>query len=184
MRMRRVVGAGLGLCAVAGCARPNRPAPSRAACPAPRIATHDWRAVRESAAVVFRLPPAFVERARQAGAREWALNGDWQQYILTGFIESSSPVVSLGRAPATGMLEMTQCVDSVAGREVLVQAWRTRGGMFRDGRRRDRYDVFAVVAVHPALRFYLASGSHRRATQDLALAAVRTIAIPEGFPPR
>jgi hypothetical protein len=133
--------------------------------------------------VVFRLPPAFVERAREAGAREWDLDGDFQQYILAGFIESSSPVVSLGRAPAAGMLEMTQCVDSIGGREVLVQAWRTRGGTFRDGRRLDRYDVFAVVEVHPELRFYLASGSYRRQTQDLALAVVRTIAIGPQSPP-
>jgi hypothetical protein len=177
------VSAVLVACGFAGCARPARTAPSRAACPAPRADTRDWRIVQDSAEVVFRLPPAFVERARSEGAREWLLTGDFQQYVLTGFIASSSPVAALGRAPAPGMLEMSQCVDSVGGREVLVQAWRTVGGTFREGRRRDRYDVFAVVAVHPELRFYLASGSYRRQTQDLALAVVRSIAIGPG-PPR
>lgn len=125
----------------------------------------------------FRVPPGVTERTREPGPRSWYLNDDFQQYLLTGFIASSSPVVSLGRAPAPGMMDMTQCVDSVAGREVLVQAWRTRGGTFRNGRRMDRYDVFAVVAVDPQRRFYVASGGYTRQMQDLALAAVRTIVV-------
>jgi len=145
--------------------------------------TRDWPVVHESAAVSFRVPPAVTEHSREPGTRSWRLNDDFQQYILAGFIASSSPVASLGRAPAPGMLEMTQCVDSVAGREVLVQAWRTRGGTFRDGRRLDRYDVFAVVAVDPELRFYLASGGYTRDMQDLALAVVRTIVVGQGSPP-
>jgi hypothetical protein len=80
------------------------------------------------------------------------------------------------------MMEMTQCVDSIGGRQALVQAWRTRGGTFRDGQRMDRYDVFAVVPVSPVLRFYIASGSHRRETQQLALAAVRTIVVAPASP--
>ena len=125
----------------------------------------------------FRVPPGVTEHTREPGPRSWYLGNDFQQYLLTGFIASSSPVASLGRAPSPGMLEMTQCVDSVAGREVLVQAWRTLGGTFRNGQRMDRYDVFAVVAVDPVRRFYLASGGYTREMQDLALAAVRTIGV-------
>jgi hypothetical protein len=76
------------------------------------------------------------------------------------------------------MMEMSQCVDSIGGRQVLVQAWRTRGGTFRNGQRMDRYDVFAVVPVSPERRFYLASGSHRPQTQQTVLEVVRTIALP------
>lgn len=171
--------ASLALLAVfsAGCARTTRVAPASPACPAPRQDTGDWRDVAEPEGVSFRLPAAFVEQPRDEGAHRWHLRGDFSEYVLAGFIASSSPVETLGRAPSPGMMEMTQCIDSVGGRQVLVQAWRTRGGTFREGRRMDRYDVFAVVAVHPQLRFYIASGSHRRETQQAALTVVRTIAI-------
>lgn len=166
-----------------GCARLGRLAPSHAACPLPGRETGEWRAVTESLGVNFRVPATFVEHPRDSGARRWYLHGGFVEYLMAGFIPSSSPVQALGRAPAVGMMEMTQCVDSIAGREVLVQAWRTRGGTFLNGRRLDRYDVFAVVPVHPELRFYIASGSHRRDTQRLALAVVRTIVIAAGSPP-
>lgn len=167
-----------------GCVGPARIAPAHAACPAPRQDTGDWRAVAESAGVSFLVPAAFVQQPRDEGATRWYLRGDFSEYILAGFIPSSSPPPALGRVPNPGMVEMTQCVDSIGGREVLVQAWRTRGGTFREGRRMDRYDVFAVVAVHPELRFYLASGSHRPETQRAALAVVRTIAIAPARPER
>ena len=133
--------------------------------------------------MTFRLPAAFVEQPPDGGARRWYLRGVFVEYIMAGFIPSSSPVQALGRAPAVGMMEMTQCVDSIGGREVLVQAWRTRGGTFLNGRRMDRYDIFAVFPVHPELRFYIASGSHRRETQQVALAVVRTIVVTTGSSP-
>jgi len=92
------IGAVLIMCGIAGCIRPSRTAPSRAACPAPRSHTQDWGIVHESALVVFRLPPAFIERSRETGARAWALHGDFQQYILAGFIESSAGSGARGRA--------------------------------------------------------------------------------------
>jgi len=132
--------------------------------------------------VSFRLPAAYQERAPHSGIREWDLGGDSQQYVLVGYIASSSPPATLGRVVSPGMLEMTQCVDSAGGREVLVQSWRTPAGTFRQGRRLDRYDVFAVVPVRPDLRFYLASGGYERRTQDIALAAVRTIVVAASPP--
>ena len=166
-----------------GCAGRQRLAPARPACPAARVSTHGWPLVTDSAGVSYRLPAAFAERATGAAFREWLLEGDFQQSIAVGFMPSSSPASSLGRTASPGMLEMTQCVDSVGSREVLVQAWRTRGGVFRDGRHRDRYDVFAVVPVRADLRLYLASGGYERRTQELALAVVRTIAVAAGSPP-
>lgn len=160
------------------CARPPRSvAPARPACPELRIATTDWVPVADSAGVSFRLPPGFREAARIGEARQWELDGDLSPYVIAGFLASSSPPAALGRFVSPGMLEMTQCIDVVGGREVLVQAWRTQGGTFRNGRRLDRYDVFAVVPVRPDLRFYLSSGGHERHTQDLALAVVRTIVV-------
>ena len=161
----------------ASCVRPTGVAPALAACPAPRHQTDGWRAVSESAGVSFRIPPAFVEQPVDEGAHRFHLRGDFSEYLLAGFIASSSPAESMGRVPGPGMMEMTQCVDSIGGRQSLVQAWRTQGGTFREGRRMDRYDVFAVVPVSPVLRFYIASGSHRRETQQVALTAVRTIVV-------
>lgn len=168
----------------AGCVGPTRIAPAHAACPAPRQDTGGWRAVSESAGVSFLVPDGFVQQPRDEGDTRWYLHGDFSEYILAGFIPSSSPPEAMGRVPSVGMMEMTQCVDSIGGRQVLVQAWRTRGGTFRDGQRMDRYDVFAVFAVHSELRFYLASGSHRPETQRAALAVVRTIAIAPARPER
>ncbi len=160
------------------CARPPRSvAPARPACPELRIATTGWVPVTESAGVSFRLPPGFREAAPVGPARHWELDGDFSQYVTAGFIASSSPPAALGRFVSPGMFEMTQCMDVVGGREMLVQSWRTHGGTFRNGQRLDRYDVFAVVPVRPDLRFYLASGGYERRTQDLALAAVRTIIV-------
>jgi hypothetical protein len=140
------------------------------------VSSDDWTLVADSAGVSFRLPAAFHERAPREGVREWDL-GDPQQYMLVGYIASSQPPATLGRVVSPGMEEMTQCIDSVGGRGVLVQAWRTVGGTFREGRRQDRYDVFAVLAVRPDVRLYLASGGYERRVQEIALAAVRTIAV-------
>jgi hypothetical protein len=180
---RPVAGAAaLTMVIAAGCVRPAGIAPALAACPAPRQQTDDWRAVAESAGVSFRIPPAFVEQPRDEGAHRFYLRGDFSEYLLAGFIESSAPAEAMGRVPSPGMMEMSQCVDSIGGRQVLVQAWRTRDGTFRDGQRMDRYDVFAVVPVTPELRLYIASGSHRRETQHLALVAVRTIVVAPAPP--
>ena len=160
---------------VAACVHPARLVPARAACPAPRVDTGSWRAVSQGP-VTYRVPDVFARSDTDAVTYHWH-GGDTQQYITTGFIESSSPVVALGRTPYPGAHEMTQCVDSVAGREVLVQAWRTSGGVYRNFKRLDRYDVFAVVPLTATRRFYLASGSYLPETQTIALALVRTIVV-------
>jgi len=150
---------------------------ARPACPAPALRTDRWVTIQDSSGVAFRLPPGYQEHPTGTGMREWFLDGDNQRYIALGFIASSNPPASLGRLVSPGMEEMTQCIDSLGSREVLVQSYRTRGGTFRNGQRLDRYDVFAVVPLRADLRLYLMSGSYQRATQDVALAAVRTITI-------
>jgi hypothetical protein len=181
MNVRQVVCIGL-LSTIGACARLPRVAPSRPACPPPGVSTAAWVPIFDSDGVSFRLPAAYREAAPADGARHWELGGDFSQYITTGFIASSSPPADLGRVVSPGMREMTQCIDSVGGRELLVQAWRTPGGTFRNGRRLDRYDVFAVVPVSPVLRFYLASGGFERRSQEWALAAVRTIIVARSPP--
>jgi hypothetical protein len=176
MDARRLLYLGL-LGPLLSCGRAPHLTPARAACPSPRLVTTDWVTVADSAGVSFRVPPGYREAARENGALHWEFDGDFQQYLTAGFIASSSPPAALGRYVSPGMLEMTQCIDRIGGREVLVQAWRTPGGTFRNGRRLDRYDVFAVLAVRPDLRFYLASGGFQRRTQELVLAAVRTILV-------
>ena len=178
VRARIGLAAVLATLGAVSCLPHSRPTPSRPACPGPRLDARDWMVVQDESGVGFRLPRDFVERPHEAGGREWALRGDFQQYVETGLIRSSTPVEAMGRAPGAGMMEMMQCIDSVGGQAVLVQAWRTRDGTFRNGRRLDRYDVFAVVALEPSLRFYLASGGYERSTQDFALAAVRTLSVP------
>lgn len=181
MSARHIVCLGL-LSSIGSCARLPRVAPSRPACPPPNVSTGGWEPIVDSDGVSFRLPAAYREAAPADGARHWELGGDFSQYITAGFIASSSPPAGLGRVVSPGMLEMTQCIDSVGGREVLVQAWRTRGGTFRNGQRLDRYDVFAVVPVGPVMRFYLSSGGFERRSQEWALAAVRTIIVASSPP--
>jgi len=145
------------------------------ACPAPHVRTDRWATVRDSFGVTLRLPPAFTAYDTRTAMREWVTTGG--SYIGIGTIASSNPPASLGRFVSPGMVEMTQCIDSIASREALVQTWRTVGGVFHSGRRSDRYDVFAVIPVRADLRVYFMSGSTDRKTQEAALAVLRSITI-------
>jgi len=153
--------------------------PAIPACPAPAVAVADWPLVEDSAGVTFRLPADYVERPPLSGAqyRRWDLGGDVAQSTAIGFIHSYEPMVALRRAPSIGMQEMTECIDSVAGREILVQAWRTVGGTFRNGRRQDKYEAFALIPVQPGLIVFLAGGGYDRRAQLLALATARTFRV-------
>jgi hypothetical protein len=148
------------------------------ACPAPALDPADWTPVRDSARVTYRVPAAFVsEPAGELSYRRWTARADLSGYLWTGFIRSPEHWITLRRAPSPGMHEMSECMDSVAGREVLVQAWRAEGGIFEQGRRRDRYDVFALVPLEPGLTLYLTGGAADRRTQEVLLAVVRTVAV-------
>ncbi|MDH5550065.1 MAG: hypothetical protein OEZ42_09180 [Gemmatimonadota bacterium] len=169
----------------AGCHRASVPAPSPeileavAACPAPSIDTRGWQIVVDSTGVRYRLPAEFVERPSSSPSwRRWDLAGDFQQSVEIGVIESPDYWISLRRAPSPGMHEMSECIDSIPGRQVLVQAWRMEGGAFRRGRRLDKYEVFALTPMEPGRTVLLTGGGSDRQTQALLLAIVRTIRVP------
>jgi hypothetical protein len=134
--------------------------------------------VSDSAGVTYRIPAAFMgQPSGDLPYRRWTARGELSGYLWTGFIHSPEHWLTLRRVPSPGMYEMSECVDSVAGREVLVQAWRTAGGIFEQGQRRDRYDVFALVPLKPGLTLYLTGGAADRRTQEVVLAVVRTVTI-------
>lgn len=171
---------------LAGCHRAPAPAPipvaveAMPACPAPKIDTRGWQIVNDSTGVRYRLPPEFEERpGRIPLSRRWDLDGDFQQSVDIGIIESPDYWVSLRRPPAPGRHEMSECIDSIPGRQLLVQSWRAEGGVFRRGRRMDEYEVFALVPMTAGRTVFLTGGGFERETQALLLAIVRTIRVPE-----
>jgi hypothetical protein len=75
------------------------------------------------------------------------------------------------------MIEMSECIDSIPGREILVQTWRMAGGVFRDSQRLDKYDMLALVPVEPGVTLFLTGGGPKRETQILLLAVARTVRV-------
>jgi hypothetical protein len=166
----------------AGCQRPQtapRPALAVAACPGPVLDTRDWRLVMDSADLSYRLPPALVERADTASPHRRWFSADSRQIVTVGFIHELEHWITLRRAPSPGMHEMSECIDSIPGRQLLVQAWRTAGGVFRDRRRFDNYEMLALVPIEPGLTVFLTGGGSARETQVLLLAIARTVRIGE-----
>ncbi len=182
---RRTVTVALRLAALslflAGChAARTAPAPMPAApaCPAPALDPADWTPVSDSAGVTYRVPDAFVEQPPDGlPYRRWKADRDLSGYLWFGLNRSNEHWITLRRVPSLGMHEMSECVDSVAGREALIQAWRTAGGIFEHGQRRDRYDVFALVPIEPGLTLTITGGAADRRTQEVLLAVVRTVAV-------
>lgn len=167
---------------VSGCYGPrSAPAPVGAvpACPGPALDVESWDVVSDSAGVTYRLPDGFVEQVDpRLPHRQWSYEGRSSGYVWIGFNSGGEHWITLRRAPSPGMHEMTECIDSVPGRQVLVQAWRTEGGIFRGGRRSDRYDVLALVPIAPDLTVVLTGGGSDRGFQTLLLAMVRTVRVP------
>jgi hypothetical protein len=150
------------------------------ACPGPALDVAGWAAIADSAGVTYRLPGGFIERPDSTlPYRRWTASDGSSGDLAVGFIHSREHWITLRRAPSPGMHEMSECVDSVAGRQLLVQAWRTEGGIFRDRRRFDRYDVFALVPITPGLTVYLTGGGSDRRFQALLLAMARTLRVGE-----
>ena len=71
------------------------------------------------------------------------------------------------------MLEYTECTDAVGDYQMSIQSWRTPNGVFRNSRRLDRYDVFAIWEVQTGVYAYIGGGTYSRPTQDLMLGAIR-----------
>lgn len=168
---------------LSGCQRPPetppRPVPAVTACPAPVLDTRDWRHVVDSANVSFRLPATLVERADTASPHRRWVNADGRQVVTVGFLRVLEHWITLRRAPSPGMHEMSECMDSIPGRQLLVQTWRTAGGVFRHGRRFDNYEMLALVPIEPGLTVFLTGGGAARETQVLLLAIARTVRIGE-----
>lgn len=169
------------LLSVAGCHRAARtspgPEPAATACPAPALDTRAWRHVADSAGVSYRLPPSLLQRPDTAGPhREWD-GADAPHLLTVGFIHAREHWITLRRVPSPGMLDMSECIDSIPGREILVQTWRMAGGVFRDLQRLDKYDMFALVPIEPGLTLFLTGGGPERETQILLLAVARTVRV-------
>jgi hypothetical protein len=72
------------------------------------------------------------------------------------------------------MLEYSECSESVGDDRISIQAWRTPNGVFRNRRRLDRYDVFAIWEIRAGVYAYVTGGTYSRPTQDLMLGAIRS----------
>ena len=176
-----VAQAGAMTIAVADCHSPPKtapgPLPAATACPAPAVDTDAWIRVSDSAGVAYRLPPTFVERPDTTGAyRRWD-GADGRPVVQIGFLRSPEHWLSVRRVPALGMHEMSECIDSIPAREMLVQTWRMAGGAFRGGRRLDTYEVLALIPIEPGLTLLLYGGGPEREAQILLLAAARTVRV-------
>lgn len=71
------------------------------------------------------------------------------------------------------MAEYSECTDAVGAYRVSIQSWRTPNGVFRDFRRFDRYDVFAIWEVRPGVYAYITAGAQSRQAQEIFLGAIR-----------
>jgi hypothetical protein len=120
------------------------------------------------------LPPGFEERPSGGAFRHWQLAADFQQSMSVGTIRGMLGLAGYRRAyqPAL-MLDYSECSENVAGYDVSIQAWRTPNGVFRNSRRLDRYDVFAIWEAQPGVFIYITGGTYVRQTQDLMLGAIR-----------
>lgn len=151
------------------------PAPAAPACPAPALSGIDWIFVDDSAGFTLALPPSFQERPAGGLFRHWELAADFQQSMTFGIIRGELGLSGYRRVyQPTLMLDYSECSEAVAGYRISIQAWRTPNGVFRNYRRFDRYDVFAIWEASPGVYVYLTGGTYRRPTQDLMLAAIRS----------
>ncbi|HLA13743.1 MAG TPA: hypothetical protein VJZ25_01855, partial [Gemmatimonadaceae bacterium] len=167
---------GLAACRAAPSSTPSpSPAPAAPACPAPALPGIEWVFVEDSAGFTLALPPGFQERPAGGPFRHWTLEADFQQSLTFGIIQGGLGLSGYRRAyQPTLMLDYSECSDTVSGYQISIQAWRTPNGVFRDYRRFDRYDVFALWEVRPGVHAYLLGGTYRRPTQDVMLAAIRS----------
>jgi len=168
--------------AAGGCQRVAPPSPrpphAVAACPAPDVDTRGWQLVSDSAGVQYRLPPGFTEGPRDDPPYRWLTwAGEPGGRVTIGFSPSREHYATMLRVPSPQMHEMTECQESVNGRDVFFQAWRMEGGSFRQGRRYDTFEILALVPVQPMLTLFITGGSEDPAFQELMLALARTVEV-------
>lgn len=132
--------------------------------------------MQDSAGVTYHIPQHFVERAAEDLAyRQFETAREPAGRILVGFSPSQEYYTTLRRTPSPGMHEMSECVEDVNGRLILLQAWRMEGGLFRDGRRQDLYETLALIPVQPTLTLFVSGGGTAPGFQEVLLAIARTV---------
>ena len=106
--------------------------------------------------------------------RHWEAPTGYNPYMSFGVIQGNLGLAGYRRfyQPEL-MLDYSECTDTVSGFPVSIQAWRTPNGVFRNFRRSDRYDVFAIWEVRPGVYAHLTGGTDEQPTQVLMLGAVR-----------
>jgi len=166
----------------AGCQRVGSPAPpplhSVSACPAPDVDTDAWEVLTDSAGVSYRLPPGFTQRPPgNVYFREFTWADDPRGHASIGFSPSREHYATMLRVPSPPMREMTECQESVNGRDVFFQSWRMEGGSFRQGRRYDSFEVLALVPVQPMLTLFVTGGSEDPDFQAVLLMIARTVEV-------
>ncbi len=151
-----------------------RPAPSARACPAPRLRDVKWSVFNDSSGFALTLPPGAREGESFGASRHWDFGADFWESMAFGIIHGDLGLRAHQRAyqPAL-MLEYSECSDTVEGYAVSIQAWRTPNGVFRNFRRSDRYDVFAIWEIAPGTYAWFQGGTWLRPSQDIILAAIR-----------
>lgn len=153
------------------------PAPVQAAapaCPAPALDGIAWVFVDDTSGFTVALPQGFVERPSGGPFRHWDLEGDFQQSMSFGVIRGELGLAGYRRVYQPSlMLDYSECSEAVGSDQVSIQAWRTPNGVFRNYRRLDRYDVFALWEVGPGVYAWLSGGTHLRPTQHVMLGAIR-----------
>ena len=182
MRTVTVLAATALVLGVAGCHRVGTPAPTPlravAACPAPDVDTNGWQVLTDSTGVRYRLPPGFT--AQPPGDppfREFSWAGEPPGHATIGFSPSREHYASMLRVPAPQMRDMTECQESVNGRDVFFQSWRMEGGSFRQGRRRDNFEILALIPVQPMLTLFVTGGSEDPDFQAILLTIARTVEV-------
>lgn len=156
---------------------PPGPVPAHPACPAPRPSTAGWTSHADSAGVAYRLPPDLVPRPPgDLPYRQWTSSDSFGRLSI-GFSPSREYWITLRRAPSPGMHEMSECVEEGSDRQILIQSWRTEGGVFRDGQRSALYEMLALVPVEPMRTLFITGGSSDPRFQEILLAVARTVSI-------
>ena len=151
------------------------PAPAARACPAPKLRGVKWVFAPDSAGYILALPPGFQERESGGPFRHWESATDFQPWMSFGIIRGEPGLSGYRRVYQPALMpDYSECSDTVSGYAMSIQAWRTPNGVFRNFRRFDRYDVFAIWEVRPGVYAYLTGGTDHQPTQVLMLAAIRS----------
>lgn len=160
---------------------PPSPRASLAACVTPDLDTSGWRTERDSIGgitVTYRIPTDFLEHVHQdLPSREFQTDTEPSGRVIVGFSPSREHYMSLRRAPSPPMHEMSECVADVSGRQLIFQAWRTEGGIFRNGQRYDLYETMALIPVAPTRTLYVTGGGSAPDFQEILLAVARTVDV-------